>query len=120
MLSRHGFARLPAADQLRVLLSALRIPTGLPPQATALQAKAKANNWVIGPQATVEVRNGIVHPVMDRRLQYTPQLLHDVWTLQQWYIELVLLRLFRHTGTYANRLQRPHYRGQVERVPWAD
>jgi hypothetical protein len=60
-LSEDGFSRLPAADQLRLLLSALSIPSELPPGLIDLGQAAKAFHWRDGPQAFVEIRNQIVH-----------------------------------------------------------
>ena len=42
----------------------------------------------------------------------------EAWQLAQWYLELILLRLFAFNGSYSNRTKQGKYIGQVEPVPW--
>jgi hypothetical protein len=120
-LSGNKFKDLSATDQVRQLLTALGIPLAIPAACRALTVEAPRQEpgWTDGPQACASVRNGTVHPNLTRREQYTPDLLFDVWNLQLWYIELVLLAVSGYTGPYANRLRLPRHRGVVEPVPWA-
>ena len=63
----QGFKALPAADQYRMLLSALAIPLEIPSCATALVAAGRGNNWVDGPQALTQLRNDLVHGGLKKR-----------------------------------------------------
>lgn len=117
-LSEDGFSKLPAADQLRLLLAALSIPLPLPPGLVELQRCAKDLNWVDGPQAFVEIRNRIVHP--PKRAQQAKGLpYYDAYRLAKWYLELVILSSCRYAGDYANQTLEHRWVGEVERVPWA-
>lgn len=119
-LSKDGFKRLPAADQIRLLLSTMGVPLELPPQLIALAALQRQQNWSDGPAAFTAMRNSIVHPGDSKRLSgmgFEPR--QETWYLGQWYIELALLWLSRHSGVYGNRLHKPRWAGQVEPVPWS-
>lgn len=117
-LSEEGFSKLPAADQLRLLLSALSIPLALPPGLVELQRSAKELNWVDGPQAFVEIRNRIVHP--PKRAQQPKGLpYYDAYRLAKWYLELAVLSACGYMGVYSNRTLEHCWVGEVERVPWA-
>jgi hypothetical protein len=97
-LSQNGFQKLPAADQVRLLLSSLGIDLKLPTDLINLTKLANQLNWVDGPQAITEIRNAIVH--------YNPKNHHnkgcgssqetgtEVWSLGLHYLEIVLLKLF--------------------------
>lgn len=117
-LSEHGFSKLPAADQLRLLLAALSVPLDMSAELDDLQATARELNWVDGPQAFVEIRNRLVHPPKigrtEKELPY-----YDAFQLAKWYVELVILSACGYTGKYSNRTRRNRWIGQVEPVPWA-
>jgi len=97
-LSQNGFQKLPAADQVRLLLSSLGIDLKLPTDLINLTKLANQLNWVDGPQAITEIRNAIVH--------YNPKNRHnkgcgssqeigtEAWSLGLRYLEIVLLKLF--------------------------
>ncbi|WP_265234744.1 hypothetical protein [Lyngbya sp. CCAP 1446/10] len=97
-LSQNGFQKLPAADQVRLLLSSLGIDLKLPTDLINLTKLANQLNWVDGPQAITEIRNAIVH--------YNPKNHHnkgcgssqeigtEAWSLGLRYLEIVLLKLF--------------------------
>lgn len=114
------FKNKSATEKIRELLSSLDIPIDIPPSLINLFAIGKNfNNWS-GPQAFTEVRNFIVHPGQKRkRLAGHDLPLAEVWKLGLWYIELVLLHLFRHSGVYAERLKNGRWVGDVSPVPWA-
>jgi hypothetical protein len=120
-LSIDGFEKLPAADQIRLLLSTLKIPTPIPSELIELAKLGKEYNWD-GPAAFTEIRNSIVHPgkmeKQKQKLRGSRLPITDAWTLGLWYIELALLSLFHHKGVYARRLQLPHIPGTVANVPW--
>jgi len=116
-LSEDGFSRLPAADQLRLLLSALNVPLGIPKGLSELQQAGKALNWSDGPQAFVAVRNRLVHPPKPNRS--SPKLPYfEAYTLGKWYVELVLLSACAYKGKYSNRTKLHRWVGEVENVPW--
>jgi hypothetical protein len=121
-LSLDGFEKLPAADQIRLLLSTLKIPASIPSELKELEKVAKEHNWD-GPAALTEIRNSIVHPgkmeKQKRKLRGSRLPVTDTWSLGLWYVELALLSLFQHKGVYARRLQLPHTPGTVTNVPWA-
>jgi hypothetical protein len=119
-LSPEGFEKLYAADQLRLLLSSCFIPKHIPQSLPELNKLAKRLNWD-GPQAFAEIRNFVVHPgKKQRRLSGHDLPYIEVWKLGLWYIELVLLHLFGHTGIYADRLKGDRWVGEVTSVPWAN
>jgi len=117
LISEEGFKELWASDQFRLLLSSLDIPLEVPSHLKALNRLTKSYNWLDAPQTLAEIRNDIIHPkkkVGSKALGA----MHEAWNLGLWYIELVLLRLFGHSGEYGNRLTQK-WRGQTEKVPWA-
>ena len=85
-LSERGFSDLTAADQLRLMLNALRLPKQVPDGLEELIAFAKANG-LDAAEAFTRVRNRIVHPpklkVKDEQLPF-----YDVYRLGRWYLEL--------------------------------
>jgi hypothetical protein len=117
VLSGDGFTRLPAADQLRLLLDRCSIPLAIPSGLKELLAVAPAFNWVDGPQAFVEMRNSMIHPPKKAKSQ-KPLAIADAWRLGEWYLELVLLKLFDFNGKHSNRTRESQYVGQTENVPW--
>jgi hypothetical protein len=113
-LTGEGFKRLPADDQLRLLIETCKIPTSIPQGLTDLVSKAKELNWNDGPKALAAVRNQLVHPIRKTRLP-----LYDVWRLAEWYVELVLLRMLSFAGEYSDRTKAERWVGAVDLVPWA-
>ncbi len=118
-LSSGGFAKLPAADQLRLLLDYADLPLTIPQGLEELKKKAKGWNWTDGAQAFVEIRNSIVHPPKGKEARAEAPI-YQACLLGQWYLELVLLRLFDFKGKYSNRTAKTRYVGQIEPVPWAN
>lgn len=120
ILSRDGFKRIPAADQIRLLLSALRIPLIVPPELAELKLLCNRLKGVDGPSVLTELRNAFVHPGDRKRAKSASSLAcFEAWSLGQWYIELVLLNLCGHNGEYGNRLKRTRWMGDVDPVPWS-
>ena len=107
-----------ASDLIRQALSTMRIPTNIPRSCRELRALGRSAGWQDGPHALTEVRNDLVHPNQKHGTALSGSL-YDAWNLGQRYVELILLRLFRHKGLHANRLRAQRWRGQVVRVPWA-
>jgi hypothetical protein len=116
-LSSDGFKRLPASDQLGLLISEAGIPLDIPACLSDLSRVARELN-LNGPEALAETRNSIVHPGHKQKDKLA-SVMFEVWNLGLWYIELILLHLFGFGGEYANRLKPDQSIGEVELVPWA-
>ncbi len=120
-LSDVGFDAMPAADRIRLMLSRANIPLGIPPTLPHLTKVGKQRKWKDGPHALTDLRNAIVHPKKRKAVgESLGRELVGAWKLGQWYLELVLLWLFRYAGEYQNRLDPMPMVGRVERVPWAE
>jgi hypothetical protein len=116
-LSEDGFSKLPTADRLRLLLSALSIPLDLPPGLIELSQTAKAFGWRDGPQAFVETRNQIIHPPKHgRRIRGSSY--YDAYRMAKWYLELIILSACGYNGVYSNQTRKERWIGQVDPVPW--
>lgn len=128
----HGFNKNnvgSAAKCIRKLIHRCSIPSKLPDGLDTLnevlcagQKNAEVNGGkdkiFDGPEALVAVRNDLVHPKayfagISGLKEY------EAWNLAQWYVELVLLKMFGFNGKYANRLIAGRWVGHVEPVPWA-
>ena len=65
-----------------------------------------------------EIRNDLVHAKMRANVCLDAYL--EARDLGQWYVELLLLKLFGYNGKYANRLAYKYEdRWEPEIVPWA-
>ena len=117
-LSEDGFSKLPAADQIRLLLSALNIPLVIPNGLTEVTRIGKELNWMDAPQAFAEIRNRLVHPPKLKKAA-PKQPYFEAYTLGKWYVELVLLSACGYRGKYSNRTKLHRWVGEVEDVPWA-
>jgi hypothetical protein len=96
-ISAHGFEKIPAADQIRLLLSQLGIDSSIHHRWTDLVQQSKEYNWVDGPQAITELRNAIVHPKTKERKKasrISDSTKYQAWQLGLNYLEQVLLKLF--------------------------
>lgn len=116
--------RLASAGNIRLLLRWAGIDGSIDPRLGALEALAKRENCVDGPDALVYVRNQIVHP--PRKLpkgepsRPGSEEMIDAWRLAMEYAELALLRILGHQGHYGSRFHTEgRWAGQIERVPWA-
>ena len=117
-LSKEGFERLPASDRLRLLLLRLEIPLAIPTTLEALSDVTPNAAWD-GPRTFTEVRNDLVHPVRKKgRFGVAKLPYFEAWTLGQWYLELVLLRLMGFDGVYHDRTRLGGWVGEVRPVPW--
>lgn len=97
-----GFSHLSAAEQLRLLFSALRLPSAIPDGLGELQQAGRTLDWNDGPQAFVGVPNRLVHPPKPNRRD--PKLpFFEAYALGKWYVELVLLSACGYEGKYSNR-----------------
>lgn len=60
----------------------------------------------------------MVHSEHKKTENYS-EIYFDIWQLGLWYLELSILKLCGYEGTYANRLEKDHWVGTVENVPWS-
>jgi hypothetical protein len=102
-ISRNGFSKIPASDQIRLLMSLLTIPIAIPKDCVELIKFFKQNNKGVSgeilnsPQALTEIRNDIVHsnPIKrpnDPKISHAAKL--EAWELGCSCLESVLLQLF--------------------------
>jgi hypothetical protein len=90
-----------ARDRLRLLFGVSRIPTALPPKATALMALSPQPTDIA--DAIVSLRNAIVHPTKTKRSHLasaTPRVLHETRSIAVTSAQLVLLSWFGYKGHY--------------------
>lgn len=115
-LSEDGFKKLDAADQLKLMLTVLRIPKDVPSELVNLTAYAKGRS-MDGPTVFTNIRNRIVHPPkLNAKKDELPY--YEAYLLAKWYLELAVLSVCGYNGKYANRTHGLRYTGQVEDVPW--
>jgi hypothetical protein len=116
--SAAAFDKLGAAERLRRLLRRVGVTLSIPSALVRLVAHASSANWSDGPGALADLRNSSVHPKRRARVFDAPDdVVWDASTLARWYLELSLLALLGHEGTYLNRTARPASYG-LEYVPW--
>jgi hypothetical protein len=116
-ISDKGFRDLTAADQIRLMLNILSIPTQIPDGLVSLRKLGKSKG-LGGPEAFTQIRNRLTHPPKQGA---TSELLpiYEAYCLAQWYVELVILSACGYNGDYGNRTMIRRWVGQVEKVPWA-
>lgn len=106
-------------DWIASALNTMEIDPQVPEHCEELVGLKEEFKWCHGPHALVDVRNDLIHPE-NRHGAISPEAYLETWDLGQRYIELMLLKLFDHTGQYLNRLRRGQgYQSEVEDVPWA-
>lgn len=121
-MSVAQFEDLEAKDKLRALLKECQIPRDIPSTLTDLVTLANSQNWSDGPSAIVGIRNALVHPKPNKRKKVFAARVDargEAWFLALWYLDLILLKLFDHSGTYINRLRGGYRHESSEIVPWA-
>lgn len=125
-LSQEGYDKLAAADRIRLLFLWADIPTGIPDELGHLVKLARSyeefmvNKVPDAASAMTAIRNTITHPTRKNREKFgrhSYEARDDAWTLGLRNLELCLLRLFNHRGSYADRIKRK-WQGKVEPVPW--
>lgn len=103
ILSKSGFEHRSATENLRQLLSALAIPTTIPPDLTHLAGLQIGGHLADGPAAVSKLRNEVAHLRRSASIMPTTFLV-DVWRLAMWYVEMILFRLLDFHGAYRSRL----------------
>jgi hypothetical protein len=125
-LSQEGSDKLAASDRIRLLFLWAGIPTGIPGELGDLLKLARSfedfmlNKIPDAASAMTTIRNTITHPTRRNREKFgkhTYEGRTDAWTLGMRNLELCLLKLFEHRGTYADRITRK-WQGEVEPMPW--
>lgn len=109
-------SRSRAADQLREALRQLGIPVAIPDALAGLKEGQRQSCWQDAPEAITRIRNELVHPKRKLPIKMGA-VVPNAWSLAQWYIELLILRLSGYSGQYSNRLE-ASWVGEVEDVPW--
>ena len=107
-----------AACRIRAALQETRINTVIPQSCKELRMVCRTESLCEGPEILAKIRNDLVHSEMRSKICLEAYL--EARDLGQWYVELLLLRLFGYKGKYANRLAY-EYEGRYEPevVPWA-
>ena len=111
LVSKMGFNKLPAMDQIRLVLGSLRIPLDIPSSARGLST-VRNRNWVDGPEAVTQMRNDLVHGGK-KRSELSAECYVDAWRLVVWFVELGVLSLCGYRGGHWNRNSEAR-----ETVPW--
>ena len=107
-----------AARKIRAVLQDAGIDTVIPQCLKELRTVRKAKGICDGPEILSEIRNDLVHAKMRANVCLDAYL--EARDLGQWYVELLLLKLFGYNGKYANRLAYKYEdRWEPEIVPWA-
>ncbi len=108
-----------AARQLRAALEKTGIDPKIPQSCQKLEAFRKSIIYSLcdGPATLIKIRNTLVH-ANDSNICVNA--CFESWDVGRWYVELLLLKLFKYEGLYMNRLKQK-YEGKFEPeiVPWA-
>ena len=102
----------PAGKFIRKALECLGLEAQIPPSCPNLEELRQDKSWDDAPHTLVQIRNDLVHPQNSGDISLPTN--YEAWNLGQWYIELILLKLFDYQGSCRNRLTQ-----KLERVPWA-
>jgi hypothetical protein len=109
-------------EKLTLLLHEVGVPLVLPQTLQELATSASTAGWNDGPSALVGIRNAMVHPTTKNQNRIdvlTGSTLFEASQLSLWYLEMILLWLFRYHGSYSNRLIISGWKGEeVAAVPW--
>ena len=105
--------RRPTGEFIRAALKKLNLDPEIPQSCPKLKTFQQANKWADGPHTFVEIRNALVHS-KSKHSPVSLDVMHESRNLGQWYMELILLKLFGYCRHYRNRLS-----GGVDDVPWA-
>ena len=120
LLPRKKYKALNSATRkIRAVLQETEVDTVIPEYCEELRRVRKAKGLCDGPEILSEIRNDLVHSEM--RTNVSSEAYFEARDLGQWYVELLLLRLFGYEGPYANRLAYKYDgRWEPEVVPWVE
>ena len=110
------YEKIKSGDKIRLFLDNIGIPTKMHSKLEKLQRLANRMNWRGGPRVIIEMRNDLVHSKKHIKRNFSNEI-NECWQLAQYYVELVLLRLFECKGKYRDRIT-GGWDGQVSDVPW--
>ena len=114
MLSNEKYETLKyATERIQAVLKEAGIDPVIPQSCKELRKVAQVD----GPGILTKIRNDLVHAEMRTNVSMEAYL--EARDLGQWYVELLLLRLFGYDGQYANRIAYNEGRWEPEVVPWA-
>ena len=94
------------------------IDTEIPSNFEELERMRTTNSWEHGPHTLVKLRNSWSHADSDHS-SGSVKAYYQAKQLGLWYVELLLLRMFKYMGKYASRLSDVQKPGKTEPVPWA-
>ena len=123
ILSAHDFEKLTTAGRFRILACFCEIPLQFPEELETI-AKLAKHLECEAPEFLVKLRNSLIHPsstIRDscRKLEIDIEVVwHESSQLYCWFTNLILLRLFGHSGTFASRLYRYPSEFKTDKVPW--
>ena len=110
-LNQDTFDKIAAADRIRLLFLWAGIPTKIPDELKGLITLAKSfedfmiNKIPDSASSMTAIRNTITHPTSKNRLkffkQHSAEARYDCYVLGLRNLELLLLKLFEHSGTYS-------------------
>ena len=108
--------------QMGQRIAGMLLESGIDPQipthCSELIELAKQRSFEHGPHTLVEIRNSLIHSQSILQI-HAIDAYHEAKQLGLWYVELLLLRMFKYTGEYASRLTEVQRAGATEPVPWA-
>lgn len=116
-LSRKDYKELSAAERVRRLLQAARIPATVPPELDALK-QVSGPEEDDGPGRMAWVRNRIVHPKDADEPYRIEDLVWQATVLTIEYAELLLLNRIGYNGHYMRRYPPGRDSGSHAPVPW--
>ncbi len=85
-------------------LKAENIDLRIPISCQALEALRRRENVADGPEMLTRLRNDLVHAKM--KINVSTEEYIEARNMGQWYVELLLLKLFDYSSSYTNRLTR--------------
>ena len=113
------FTPTRASKLIEMLLSEAGISHAIPSQLADLASLVAAKKGSNGPEILTWLRNSTTHGNnLYRLLSVSPKARYEGWQLGIWYLELILLKLFRYNGRYFDRLGSNRMTGASEPVPW--
>ncbi|TGK46264.1 hypothetical protein [Leptospira kanakyensis] len=111
-----SFEKLIASDKIRLTLDYLNIPFEISIESTYLKAAAKNENWIDIPHALTSIRNNIVHPKKNQKMNSLGErVIGEATRIIIYYSELLILYLLNYKGKIISRTK---ISTKPEPVPW--
>ena len=85
-------------------LNAENIDLAIPGSCQQLEALRRRESVAHGPEMLIRLRNDLVHA--EKKINVSTEEYFEARNMGQWYVELLLLKLFGYSGSYTNRLTR--------------